>query len=281
MDLKEFLHAAGVGFARLLGKGMPRTTAVKQYGSAGEDSLVQALRRELPGCRVKQNVLVQTGEGKAEIDCMVLYGSKVFAVEVKRWKGELCEQNGQILQKKRDRWTFEVHKKLHRSPFKQLNRAVWLLRRQIPVSAWVNGVVFFDGAKRVTAEPGHIYFEDAAALAQYIRTEGRPSGAAAEAFFDRCVQADVLASPRRRISLQCLVCDDSLRFETDRGLLTRRDIAEIRIRHRWARDELYITTVDGATARAEAENRTITVQDNGRLYTYSLCKLEQIRLGMQ
>lgn len=72
------------------------------------------------------------------------YRDKLFAIEVKRWKGRLTETDNSFIQEKTDRWTGEIHSKYQKSPFKQLNRAIYLLRKEITGNVWINSVIYFE-----------------------------------------------------------------------------------------------------------------------------------------
>ena len=131
MGLKNLFHKIKTGFARLSGKSIPNISSTKRYGDSGEESFIGKLKTELPFSRIKRNIIINTSYGNAEIDCLVLYRDKLFAIEVKRWKGCLTETDNGFIQEKTDRWTGEIHSKYQKSPFKQLNRAIYLLRKEI------------------------------------------------------------------------------------------------------------------------------------------------------
>lgn len=211
---------------------------------------------------------------------MILYDNKLFAVEVKRWKGELIERDGQIVQHKLDRWTDEWHTKTHKSPFKQLARAIYLLRKQIPEKAWINSIVYFEDANRISTNNENVWFDNIYSLTQYIRDEWQSSyGNNAQVFFSKCVPADYLYSNSWDKSLHCIVCEDSLSFKVQNKILKRNDISAISIKHHWSYDDLQIKTNQGVTYNITVENGHIRVIENGRAYQYALCKLDYIKLG--
>jgi hypothetical protein len=123
----------------------------------GEEQLSEKILELIPSCRVKNNIIIRTSEGNAEIDCLVLVGSRLFAIEVKRWKGDIIETDQCMIQKKVDQWTDEIHTKQHKSPFKQLGRAIYFLRNQVKSSAWVNPIVFFEDADSVHIESDGVW----------------------------------------------------------------------------------------------------------------------------
>jgi len=259
---------------------IPYTTQAKKYGDWGEDKFIYAIQSRLPNCKLKKNIIIQTADGNAEIDCLILYKNKLFAIEVKRWKGHLVERDGDFIQYKRDRWTGETHTKLHKSPFKQIGRAIYLLRKENPENSWINSIVFFEEADRIETDSDNVWFDDIDALIYHVQNEGQASwGNTAEKFFDRCIAADYLYCNSWGKSLHCIIRDESLRFTTPERVLTRKDIDSISIVHHWSYDDLTIKTVSGRVYNVMRENDHVIVNENGHKYRYALCKLDYIKLG--
>lgn len=282
MGIRAFFHKIKMGFVRAGESSIPYVNEVKRYGNSGEDKFTYRLCRELPSCKIKRNVAILTPDGNAEIDCLVLHHKKLFAIEVKRWKGYLTERDDGFLQEKTDRWTGETHTKLLKSPFKQLGRAIYLLRKQIPIKAWVNAVVFFEGdeLESVSAFSDNVWFNRYQDLVDYISNDGKVSfGTSANDFFERCVPADYLYANAWGKSLHCIINRTTLRFKTPQGDISADNIDSIRISHHWSYDELHITMADGSIKTITLENAKIQVSDNGRISTYALCKLDYIELG--
>ena len=282
MGIRAFFHKIKMGFARAVEPSIPYVNEAKRYGNYGEDEFTYRLRRELPSCKIKRNVVISTPDGNAEIDCLVFHNNKLFAIEVKRWKGCLTERDDGFLQEKTDRWTGETHTKLLKSPFKQLGRAIYLLRKQVEVKAWVNAVVFFedDELESVTAFSDNVWFDRYQDIVDYISNDGKASfGTGAKDFFDKCVPADYLYANAWGKSLHCIINRATLRFETPQGNIYTDNIISIRISHHWTYDELHITMTDSSERTITLENAKIQVSDNGRISTYALCKLDYIELG--
>ena len=280
MGIGEFFHKIGVGFTRLGENSIPHTTQAKRYGNWGEDEFVYHIRTHLPNCQIKRNIVIQTLEGNAEIDCLILYNNKLFAIEIKRWKGELTECDGQFVQRKLDRWTDEWHTKIQKSPFRQLSRAIYLLRKQVPEKAWINSIVYFEDADRISINNKNTWFDNVYSLTEYIQNNGQVSyGNNAQAFFNQCIPADYLYSNFWDKSLHCVICDDSLIFRISNKVVHKSDISTISIEHHWSYDELYIKTRQGITYNTKCENKHIKVIENGYARQYALCKLDYIELG--
>ena len=282
MGIRSFFHKIKMGFVRCRESSIPFVSEKKWYGNVGEDTFAYLISRALPTCRIKQNVIIETPDGNAEIDCLILYQNKLFAVEVKRWKGRLFETDEGFIQEKIDRWTGEARVKPLRSPFKQLNRAVYLLKKQIPSAVWVNPIVFFedDEFESVETLSDNVWFCDRDMLVKYIQNDGRQSTTYnAEQFFDKCVSADYLSAKSWNKSLRCVIEDNSLIFPTPFGEINRKNILNICIAHHWAYDELDVTLKDGSVCRITQDNAKIRVRENGKICEYALCKLDYIELG--
>ena len=280
MGIGKFFHKIGIGFTRLGENSIPHTTQAKRYGNWGEDEFIYHMKNHLPNCQIKRNIVIHTLDGNAEIDCLILYNNKLFAIEIKRWKGELIERDGQFVQYKLDRWTDEWHAKSHKSPFRQLNRAIYLLRKQIPEKAWINSIVYFEDADRISINNENTWFDNVYSLTEYIQNNGQVSyGNNAQAFFNQCIPADYLYSNSWDKSLHCVICDDSLAFRISNKVVHKSDISTISIEHHWSYDELYIKTRQGITYNTKCENKHIKVIENGYARQYALCKLDYIELG--
>lgn len=283
MGIKSFFHKLKMGFVRMGGTAIPYVSSTKRYGDNGERYFLDDLIGKLTTAQIKQNVIINTEEGNAEIDCLILYQNKLFAVEVKRWKGRLTETENGFIQEKTDRWTGEIHTKYQKSPFRQLNRAIYLLRKQIPGRVWINSIVYFEDAEfeGVSTLSENIWFSDINDLVNYIENDGKVTFGNNEAknFFDKCISSDYLYANSWNKSLHCIISSAFLNITTEQGLITRKDISHINITHHFSYDELQITLNDGSGRRTIIENGTIVVNDSGRLATYSLCKLDYIEIG--
>ena len=277
MNLRGFVHKIRIGFQRMRGNAIPSVPEEKRHGNDGEDAFAAALRQCLPECRIKRNVLISVEDGNAELDCLILYGEKLFAIEVKNWIGDLAEDGGRIVQRKQDKWTGETHTKYHKSPFQQLKRAVYLLRKQISVQAWVTPIVYFNNADSVSITADVPYFVKIEALAEYIARQGETNRAAA-AFFDEGKEADRVQGKTAGRVLLCRISDASLSITTNRGLLHRADIHRITVKHHWSYDEIYIQTKAATEVRVCAENAWITVFNGIALEKYAMSKIDCIEL---
>ena len=157
---------------------------------------------------------------------------------------------------------------------------MYLLRKQISDNAWLNTIVYFEESDCIETENDNIWFDNINELASYIVNDGRASwGNNAITFFDKCISADYLYCHSWGKSLQCIVCDDSLEFNTPEGVITKSKIHSISITHHWSYDELKIKTLRGTCFHSQIENASIYVIDNGYKKRYALCKLDYIQFG--
>ena len=168
-----------------------------------------------------------------------------------------------------------------KSPFKQLGRAIHLIKTQISINAWLNAIVFFEGCDSVETESDGIWFDEISSLAAYIENNGKASWRnSAAAFFEKAIAADYLYSRSWNNSQHCIICEESLRFTTDDGMwLTKQDIRSVDILHHWSYDELTITTHDGTSHTVKLENGSVSYLHNGEKCRCALSKLNYIQLS--
>lgn len=280
MGILNFFKKIKIGFKRWREPAIPYVSSEKRFGNAGEDGFIILLKRYIPSCKIKRNVVIETSEGNAEIDCIILVNDKLFAVEIKRWKGIITEQDGEFLQQKADRWTGEVHEKYHKSPFKQMGRAVYLLRKEYSCRAWINTVVFFEDAENVSIGSDRVWFDDIDNLILYLQNDGRLSQPEeAATLFQKIVSADYLYAKSWDKSLHCLISERSLRFQVEGKMIQKTDIDYIQISHHFSFDELHIVLKNGSSVTVNAENAKILVDDSQSAQEYALCKIDYIKIG--
>lgn len=279
MGISALFHKIRIGFVRKSENSLSYVPEEKRYGNSGETQFVYSLQSLLPSCSIKKNILIQTTEGNAEIDCLVLYGNKLFAIEIKNWKGRIDEYNGTYIKTKTDRWTGEIHSKEVKLPFGQLRRAIYLLRKQIPGKVWVNGIVYFEDTD-VNISSEDIWFDNIDSLVEYILQSGKISRPReAFDFFSHCIPADYLHSRSWGNDLHCFVLPESLSFNIQGKSITRDNIVRIHIEHHWSYDVLHFWLKDGSTPALHIENAKIRVNDNGHMREYGFSKLDYIELG--
>lgn len=283
MFIKKFFYKIKTHFARIGGNPLLYVPEYKRYGDSGEYIFNEKLYSVLPDCKIKNNVIINNEYGNAEIDCLILYKNKIFAIEIKRWRGTLIEKKDCFFQIKIDKWTDESHIKILNSPFKQLKRAIYLLRKQIKYDAWVNGIVFFEEASDIIVESDNtekVWFNDIKKLSDYIKNCGKPVFKSNEAknFFDDCSSADFLYNSYY-YNLHCKIEDESLNFMINNKCLSRKNISRINIKHCFSYDKLEIITTDGKNYYINLDNAKINVLHDGGKASYSLCKIKYILLG--
>lgn len=281
MKIKHFFHKIKMGFVRIREESIPYVSEEKEYGSDGEYWFVNELKKNLPTCLVKQNVFIDTIDGRAEIDCLVFYNNNLFAIEVKRWIGRIIEKKDGFIKEKDDYWTDETHEEKLPSPFKQLKRAIYLLKKQIPDRAWINDVVFFidDGIEEIETISDNVWFSDINDLVEYIK--GKDGGMFTNnnlQFFKKCVESDRLDA-ENGFQLNCIIDEKTLQFNISNKFITKDKIKSIQIKHHWSYDKLTIILKDGTEYETTQENAKIKVKCNGQTKEYALCKLQNIEIG--
>lgn len=280
MCIKDILHKIRIGFVRLSGNGVPYVDEKKRYGNSGEDRFISTLKSLLPDCEIKRNVMVSSPDGIAEIDCLLLYGNKLFVIEVKNWKGRLIETPNGFIKIKQDNWTDEEHLIPLSSPFRQVKREISILKKSTHCNAWINDVVFFSsnefGGIRTTTN--QVWFSKVGDLVDYIVHSKQPSESAdARRLFSMCRSADYILSSFR--SLRGIIDSSTFSFNTEHGIISKNMIETVSIKHRWSKDIVSLQLKTGQEYTIECENMKINVYSDGKYQTYSLSKINRIEIG--
>ena len=283
----SIFHKLKVGLERFFtGDCLPTATEAKRYGNEAEFRLSDFLKKRIPDCMLKRNVVVSLPDGNAhaEIDCLVLLDDKLFAIEIKHWKGAVVERDDGFHKYKYKNDADGVWESVNKSPFQQVKRAVSILKKQTHNRDWIQTVVYIEGASSVQISDDGVWFDDAGKLADYIISykdsfcANRRLNGNIRCFYS-AVSYDFIYSGTYR-QQHCIIDNDSLRFAiADNACLARRDIRKIDVEHHFSYDKLYIRLVNGNTETVMMENEKIYVTENNFYRAYSLCKTDGIVLG--
>lgn len=280
MCLIKLFHKIKIGFTRKHGTPIPYVSEQKRYGNNGEQYFIQELKYLLPECKIKQNIIINTPNGNAEIDCLILYKNKLFAIEIKRWKGDIIETDNRFVQYKQDRYTGETHTKILKSPFSQLKRSIYLLKSQSMQNIWINPIVYFEDTSSVSTTSENIAFTNITELVKYIINQGKQSNKnEAINFFNECQQSNLIYANYLNKSLNCIIDNTSLQFNINGKQITKQNISLIEIMHHWSYDTLKITSTDNKTYYTDIENGMIAVTETNIYQKYSLSKIDYIKIA--
>ncbi len=275
-------HKLKVGFGRIFNSSsVDYTSAKKRYGNAAEFSLPNFLKARIPNCQIKSNVIISlpSEKAQAEIDCLVLLEDKLFAIEIKHWKGSVMERVDGFHIYKQDKYTDDVWKKVLKSPFCQVGRAVSMLKKQTNNRDWIQTIVYFEGASSIQVLGDDVWFDDASELVDYIiNYQNRHRSNGNIQCFRSAIAADFIYSGTYR-NLHCIIDDRSLCFDIEGRALTRQDIYWIDIEHHFSNDNLHIHLRNGNAVITQVENGRICTIENNIRREYSLCKIDKIVLG--
>lgn len=279
--LKNFFHKIKTTIIRATNPSIPYVDDIKRFGNEAEDDFIKSLILELPSCEIKRNIIINTPNGNAEIDFLILYENRLFAIELKSWKGVLIETEDSFVQEKRDKWTGEIHTKYLKSPFKQLKRAIYLLKNSSKVDAWINPIIYFynEELESIIIDSEDDWFDNTKDIVNFIINNDNKSSKNAKTFFDNCICADYLYSNFFDKSISCIINRPTLVFKTEEYTIPPEKINYITIKHHLTYDELYIVLIDNSTEIVRVENGSIDVDVNGFKKTYFLSKLDHIKLG--
>ncbi len=275
-------HKLKVGLGRIFNSSsVAYTPEVKRYGNAVEFGLPSFLKSRIPSCQVKSNVLISlpNENAQAEIDCLILLEDKLFAIEIKHWKGSVVERSDGFHIYKQDKYTDDVWEKVLKSPFRQVGRAVSMLKKQTNNRDWIQTIVYFEGASSVQVLGDDVWFDDAGEIVDYIiNYQNRHRSNGNIQCFRSAIAADFIYSGTYR-NLHCIIDDKSLCFDIEGRVLTRQDICWIDIGHHFSYDNLHIHLCNGNAVTTQVENGRICAIENNIRREYSLCKIDRIILG--
>lgn len=275
-------HKLKVGLGRIFNSSsVDYTPEVKRYGNSAEFRLPQFLENRIPNCKIKSNVIISlpNENAQAEIDCLVLVEDKLFAIEIKHWKGRVVEYNDGFHIYKQDKYTDDVWEKVLKSPFRQIGRAISMLKKQTNNRDWVQSIVYFEEASSVQVSEDGVWFNNASDLADYILGyENRYKSNGNIQCFRSAIAADFIYSGTYH-NLHCIIDDKSLCFNVSNIQLTRQDIWWIDIQHHFSYDDLIIHLRNGNTTIVQVENGRIYAMEYRGRREYSLCKIDRIILG--
>ncbi len=279
-------HTLRVGLQRkFLARGPRPVAEEKQYGDQGENYFAQEIQRLLPACQIKTNVLIHLPADRthpatdAEIDCLVLFQGRLFAVEVKHWKGNLLQQGDRILKRKKDAYTDEVHETVLSNPFAQIKRAISLLKKETGCFAWIWPIVYFCEADQVICEDETAWFQSVQAIVSYIKgVQGATDPKKAASCFEKSREADRIVANNRCV-YRCRILDDSFKFYGNQRVYTRKDIASVQVLHHFAKDEIYLTLHTGEQKRFVAQTASLVAYHDKKNHRYDYARLNAIFPG--
>lgn len=263
----------------------PRPVALpqeKRYGNIGEDYFASRLKILLPESKIKKNIVIHSGKSRAEIDILIVYNNKLFAIEIKNWKGDIIESDTTFIQRKPDKYTGEIYEKSHKSPFKQLARSVYLLKETIKENPWINCIVFFENAAHIKIKSDNVWFSSMDQLVMYIQNYGISSNAEdISAFFEKCETPDRIYSRYIQGFQDCKISDYSLIFPIENRIITRKDISQIEFSHHNSYDNLTIHLKNGTNVLCKCDNGSVRVEINSTFNDFFFSKIDYIILGDQ
>lgn len=281
MTLWENIKCA---FGRLFASGVPSSTEEKIFGDEGEREFCEGITKALRKATVKQNVLLFGRGGEyGELDFLIEYDDRLFAVEVKRWNGKvIISDDGVKHYNSRGELTSD------KDPFRQVSRTVGLLKNVHGVRGYIDGIVYFGGEARIDCRTDdRLWFDDVKELAKYIkRADGdRLPARDIDSLMRSLTCADFIFSQslfgdrekRAHIVSPALVLDVK---GTRNVKIDFKDIYALEIRHGIVRDGVRVVLKNGKKLSGESfGTQNIRVREYKSTYDIAINKIDGIVMG--
>ena len=244
------------------------------HGIIGERAAVNKILDFLPDARIKTNIIVLSERGNAEIDCMILYRGSLFAIEIKSWTGDVYETADGFQKDKRDPYTGEIHRKLFKSPIKQVRRAISLLKENMNERVYINGVVYIEDNNSLRVNEGSPVFDRIEDLVDYIEKESKPTSQASTKFFNKLRPADRIIGSGIFGTRKQLLAVAILDFATQGAWY-------MDVIHNYTSDTAVLHFQDGTTKAYSFENKKIKAMTTDGVKEYTLSSIDRIIFGKE
>ena len=244
------------------------------HGIIGERAAVNKILDFLPDARIKTNIIVLSERGNAEIDCMILYRGSLFAIEIKSWTGDVYETADGFQKDKRDPYTGEIHRKLFKSPIKQVRRAISLLKENMNERVYINGVVYIEDNDSLRVNEGSPVFDRIEDLVDYIEKESKPTSQASTKFFNKLRPADRIIGSGIFGTRKQLLAVAILDFATQGAWY-------MDVIHNYTSDTAVLHFQDGTTKAYSFENKKIKAMTTDGVKEYTLSSIDRIIFGKE
>lgn len=261
-------------------KPFPKVDSMRKYGDNAEDDFEQRIVRLIPDIEYKRNVFVDASTGKCEIDFLINYQNKLFIVEIKHLKGILREDSsGNLIKYKQDKYSYDIHEKDVKNPFKQVNRQASLLKEMTHSYPWINTIVYFCDTNGVVLQSDGTWFKNVNDVANYIKNAGIESyREEISKCFSRCKSSDCVIGKYSGTAIRCNVSDSSLSFCGYK----KKDIKALDIEHYFTHDVVYVCLKNGMVVTCKNEIGELVFENidaTDKSDCCSISKIEEVIFG--
>ena len=269
----------GIGIKRAFESNNDRIDESKVFGNSGETFFYKELVSILPkDAIIKRNIVISTNGKSGEIDFLVVYQNKVFAIELKNWKGAITNNGDTFYQDKPDKYTYEVHHKEAKSPFRQIKRNIYNLKEQTTKRVFINPIIYFLNNSEVYLNCDDVWFNNMNGLYSYITREGSTSYPNdINYLLKKLVIADkIYGKYGMDHNITGFIREGAIR--TDFGV-DKRDIDYITFEHHFSSDDITVVLLNGSARSFNLENGYIFVEHDKKVDTFYYAKIDYIVIG--
>lgn len=255
----------------------------KAYGNLSEKDFYSTLKQHLPQSAIlKKNILIKNQNKSSEIDFIIIFENKIFAIELKSWRGKITNDGDKYYQEKSDRYNEDViHYKELKSPFSQLKSNIYYLKESTNKNIYINAVVFFINDGLIDIYDETVWFNEMDALVDYILSKGRSCSInEIEKFLKKLVIADrIYPKWQNNQFIVGIIDEHSLEFEFEGRQIKKHDIDFIAIEHKLTSDCLSIYLVNCTVIKISFANKTLLFNYDNVVDNFYLSRINRIEIG--
>lgn len=279
LSFKKFLNNFRLFIKRRRGNGVEYEKEVQRYGRENEDKFFTQLRNALPiQSDIFKNVLICDNDVvKGEIDYLIIFNDKFFAIELKGYVGEIEKSGDELVQYK------DCDIKYYKSPTKQLNTNVYLFKKFYGIKSYVQDAVFFnEGQIKEGGEIDENWFFDFDELMKFISERGKSCyiGEREKLKKEIVCQDEILSNgnaDKGRIIYNKFLVKNS---DGKDVVLKLQNVSYIKIKHKLLTDELHVIDTCGKVSVFTAQNSYLDLKNHkGEEKRYAMSKIDDIIIG--
>ena len=277
VKIKKFFSNIGLFFKRIFGHEMLYPSEEKIIGMESENKFYNELRKYLPEAYIFPNVLLDKESAKGEIDFVVVYKTKVFVVELKRWRG-IIKQDGDKFYQFKSSSSGETYINQLSNPFSQVRKNVFKIKQRFP-NVWFEPSVVFLNSQKLEINENYRFFRSTLEFVDYVRNANiKCNNSHDKDYLVKNIECydSIYNSGGLWAEEQCVIDEKCFKFICNGEIITKKEILIIDIEHHALYDKVVIELKNHRKFVVNLENYKISCRTNGKRHYVSFSKIRRI-----